>query len=247
MLIKRFEKSVKMNFFLKKLILGKPIVDEQPTKGAIDKRVKNIKAIWNNEQHDDIGIEKILRLFLAISQFVFVGTYVKQVFGKKGIAYQDLSVDVLVIIKVLFPWFILSYKCENNDFLFYILVWFLTETMLYVPTLIFASDIFSRPRSYRRSMLLLFLNYIEIVFGFGVIYSRGNYLNKPFEHWFDPIYFSFITSATIGYGDFYPVTTMGKALVSFQSIIFLIFIVLFINFFSNKVESKGYFDQNNKS
>lgn len=235
-----------MKIFLKKLILGNPSIDHQPTKGAIEKRISNLKAIWDNQQHNDIGIEKILRLFLAISQFFFLGTYIKQVFGKKGISYQDLSVDAFVLFKVLFPFSILSYNWYPSSFLFVILIWFLIETLLYIPTLIFASDIFSKPRSYRRSMLLLFFNYIEIVFSFGVVYSRGNYLNKPFNHWFDPIYFSFITSATIGYGDFYPITPMGKFLVSSQSIIFLIFVVLFLNFFSNKVENKGYFDHNNK-
>ncbi len=231
-----------MNVFLRKLILGKPIIDEQPTEGAIHKRVKNIKAIWNNEQHDDIGIEKMLRLFLAVSQFFFLGTYIKQVFGKRGIAYQDLSVDAFVLIKVGFPIFILAYDLENNALLFGILIWFLIETILYIPTLIFASDIFSRPRSYRRSMLLLFLNYIEIIFSFGVIYTQGNYLNKAFNHWFDSIYFSAVTAATIGYGDYFPTTIQGKVLVCLQSIIFLIFVVLFLNFFTNKVEQKGYFE-----
>ena len=235
-----------MKTFLKKLLLGKPIENEQPIQRAIDKRIRNIQAIWNNEQHDDIGIEKILRLFLAGSQFVFLGTYIKQIFSKKGIIYQDLSVDALVLLKVIFPLIILRFNLQHNSLIFWVLIWLMVETMLYIPTLIFASDIFSRPRSYRRSMLLLFLNYLEIVFDFGVIYASGNYLNKAFDHWFDSLYFSFITSATIGYGDFYPITTFGKFLVSFQSIIFFIFVVLFLNFFTNKVESKGYFDANNK-
>ena len=132
-----------MKNFLKKLILGKPSVDETPTQPAIQKRIKNIKTIWNNDQHDDIGIEKILRLFLAISQFVFLGTYVKQIFYRKGIAYQDLSVDVFVLIKVIFPFVVLYNGWEHNPFIFFLLMWFLIETLLYVPTLIFASDIFS--------------------------------------------------------------------------------------------------------
>jgi hypothetical protein len=233
--------------FLRKLLLGRPIEYVKPTESAIGKRIKNIKAIWNNEQHDDIGIEKVLRLFLAFTQFLFLGTYIKQIFGKKGIAHQDLSVDIFVLFKVGLPLFVLKNNLQNNQFIFWMLVWFVTETMLYIPTLIFASDIFSRPRSYRRSMLLLFFNYLEIVFVFGVIYATGNFLNKPFEHWFDSIYFSFITSATIGYGDFYPVTPFGKFLVSCQSLFFLVFVVLFLNFFTNKVENTGYFDHNNKS
>jgi len=92
-------------------------------------------------------------------------------------------------------------------------------------------------------MLLLFINYTEIIFDFGVIYAFGNFLNKPFEHWFDSVYFSFITSATIGFGDFYPASPAGKFLVSFQSTLFILFVALFLNFFTGKVESKGYFGQ----
>jgi hypothetical protein len=151
-----------MKIFFKKLILGKPSIDEEPTNGAIDKRIRNLKAIWNNNDHDDIGIEKILRLLLAISQFLFLGTYIKQVFGKKGIAYRDLAVDAFVLLKVLFPLAILYYHWQTTDIFFAVIVWFLLETLLYVPTLIFASDTFLKPRSYRRSMLLLFFNYAEI-------------------------------------------------------------------------------------
>jgi hypothetical protein len=216
---------------------------EEKYVGALRRRVHNIQAIWNNDHHDDVGLEKILRLFLAFSQFLFLGTYIKEVFGKLGRAYADLSIELFVLLKAVLPVIVIYFGWQDNTWLFYLVVWFLLETMLYVPTLIFASDLFSKPRSYRRSMLLLFINYLEIVFSFGVIYARGNYLNKPFMHWFDAIYFSIVTSVTIGFSDFYPVAPMGKFLVSAQSLFFLLFVVLFINFFSNKVESKGYFDR----
>jgi hypothetical protein len=122
------------------------------------------------------------------------------------------------------------------------MVYFLAETILYIPTLIFASDMLSKPRSYKRSMLLLFFNYIEIVVSFGVLYSCGNNMNLPFTTWYDPIYFSIVTSSSIGFGDYYPVTTFAKALVSIQALFFLTFVVLFLNFFSAKMKSKGYFD-----
>jgi hypothetical protein len=127
------------------------------------------------------------------------------------------------------------------------MIYLLLETVLYIPTLIFASDLFSKPRSYKRSLLLLFLNYLEIIFAFGVLYSCGNFLNKPFGNWFDAVYFSVITSSSIGYGDFYPVTTIGKLLVSAQAILFLFFVILFLNFFTTKIKAKGYFDIENES
>jgi len=230
-----------MKLFLKKLILGKPSVDEAPTQPALKKRINNIKTIWNNEQHNDIGIEKVLRLFLAISQFFFLGTYIKQIFYRKGIAYQDLSVDIFVLFKVIFPVFVIYNQLEHNSIIFFFLLWFLFETLLYVPTLIFASDIFSKPRSYRRTLLLLFFNYLEIVFTFAVIYATGHHLEPQASGWYDYIYFSFVTASTIGYGDFHPITPMGKFLVCSQAVVFVIFMVLFFNFLSAKVEGAGYF------
>jgi hypothetical protein len=151
-----------------------------------------------------------------------------------------------VLLKVVFPIIILSNNWLIYNWLVFTMVYLLLETVLYVPTLIFASDSFSRPRSYKRSMMLLFLNYLEIIFAYGVLYSLGNYLNKPFLHWFDAIYFSTITSSSIGYGDYFPATTWGKFLVSTQAFLFLFFIVLFLNFFTTNIKSRGYFDHENK-
>lgn len=207
----------------------------------------NIKAIWNNNHQDDNGIEKIVRLFLSSSQLLFPGVYIKYLASLRGYEYRDLALDFYVLLKVSFPLLILIFHWQSHHFVIWIMIYVLLETVLYIPTLIFASDMFSKPRSYKRSMLLLFLNYIEIIFSFGVLYSYGNYLNKPFHHWFDAIYFSTISSASIGYGDYYPVTTIGKVLATAQAFLFLFFVVLFLNFFTAKIKVKGYFDNENES
>lgn len=235
-----------MKTVIKKLFLGNVPRIEKAKFNPIQKRIQNIKAIWNNEHQDDNGIEKIIRLFLSTSQLLFPGIFVKYLASRKGVMYQDLAIDFYVLLKVTFPLVILINQWQTNIFVIATMVYVLLETVLYIPTLIFASDLFSKPRSYKRSMLLLFLNYIEIVFAFGVLYSCDNYLNKPFSHWFDAIYFSIVTSSSIGYGDFYPVTLFGKVLVSTQSLLFLFFVVLFLNFFSTKIKTKGYFDFENK-
>jgi hypothetical protein len=95
-------------------------------------------------------------------------------------------------------------------------------------------------------MLLLFFNYLEVIIAFGVFYSLGQNTNIPFAHWSDALYFSLMTSNTIGYGDYYPITTFGKFLASVQAMFFLSFVILFLNFFSTKVKSKGYFDIDNE-
>lgn len=227
---------------IKKLLLGKNSNEEQTKIDPLRKRIQNIKAIWNNDHQDDNGIEKIIRLLLSTSQLLFPGIYIKYWAYKKGNQYQDLALDIYILLKVSFPIVILTQEWQHNQWMVYGMIYLMLETVLYIPTLIFASDLFSKPRSYKRSMLLLFFNYLEIVFSYAVIYSCGNYLNKPFMHWFDAVYFSIITSSSIGYGDFYPMTTFGKVLVSSQALLFLFFVILFLNFFSSKIKAKGYFD-----
>ena len=227
---------------LKKLLVGKVSNSYKPKFNPIQKRILNIKSIWNNDHQDDNGIEKIVRLLLSSSQLLFPGIYIKYLASKIGPEYQDLIMDIYILLKVVFPFVILINDLQSSIFLIYLMTYILIETLMYIPTLIFASDLFTRPRSYKRSMLLLFFNYIEIVVSFGVLYTIGNNMNKPFEHWFDPVYFSIISSNSIGFGDYYPVTTYEKMLVSVQALFFLSFVILFLNFFSTKVKNKGYFD-----
>lgn len=227
------------NFFIK-IFFGENICKEDLKESSLTRRVKNLSIIWNG---DDYGIERLVRLFLAISQFIFLGTYIRQIFGRKSSISRDFSIDIFVILKVVLSLLILKYKLYSLIIFKIILLWFFFETLLYIPTLIFASDYLARPRSYKRSMILFFLNYIQISFDFACFYSiRNNELNKPFDHWYDAIYFSFVTGSTTGYGDFYPISLYGKAIVTFQTIVFLIFIALFLNIFSNKIEGNGYFN-----
>jgi hypothetical protein len=218
---------------------------DKPKIDPIQKRLLNIKSIWNNDHQDDNGIEKMIRLFLSISQFIFPGVYIKYILYKTKFEWQDLAMDIYILAKLFFPFFVLAYQCQHITVLIALIVYFLAETILYIPTLIFASDMLSKPRSYNRSMLLLFFNYIEIIVAFGVLYSCGNNMNIPFITWYDPIYFSVVTSSSIGFGDYYPVTTFAKILVSIQALFFFTFVVLFLNFFSAKMKSKGYFDNEN--
>jgi len=225
-----------------KLLVGRVPDTFVPKYNPIQKRIMNIKSIWNNDHHEDKGIEKIVRLFLSSSQLLFPGTYIKYLAGKKGYEYQDLAMDAYILLKVTFPLVILMNHWEHNDLIIWIMMYLLLETILYIPTLIFASDLFSKPRSYRRSMLLLFFNYLETIFAFATLYKTGNYLNRPLENWFDAVYHSFVTASTIGFGDYYPITKTGKMLTILQVIQFLLFVVLFLNFFSTKIKSKGYFE-----
>ncbi len=210
---------------------------------VLSERWKNIVSIWHNEHQDDNGIEKVFRLVLASSHFLFPGVYLKQIYGHSSDRNRELFTDVFVVLKLLLPFTVIYNSWYTNGWMVLLILWLMLETLMYVPTLIFASDLFKPPRSYRRSMLLLLINYFEIVLDFAVIYAYSNGFNHPFSHWYDSIYFSFSTSASLGLGDYFPLTAVSKMIVSFQSVTFFIYVVLFINVFSNKVEHKGYFSK----
>lgn len=231
-----------MKKILTKLITSDKRSQSLGTDRSLEKRIHNIRAIWNNDHHDDVGIEKVFRLWLAASQFLFPGIYIKHFFGKISGQAKDLAMDFYILFKVIFPFLLLYFQGSENQWALIWVVWSLLETLLYVPSLIFASDVISRPSSYRRSLLMLFFNYLEIVLAYAILYSQGQHMNAPFTQWYDPIYFSFTTMATIGFGEYHPVTGFGKFLICSQSLIFYAFVVLFINFFTNRMESKGYFE-----
>jgi hypothetical protein len=63
--------------------------------------------------------------------------------------------------------------------------------------------------------------------------------------WTDAIYVSFVITSTIGFGEYFPVTGLGKLVVSVQSLFYLSYIALFISFF-NLGSSRGYFEKLNK-
>lgn len=81
---------------------------------------------------------------------------------------------------------------------------------------------FLRDKSYRR--LLISASIVLII---------GTVAYHYFENWswFDALYFSVITLTTIGYGDLYPVSVMGKIFTIFYILIGVGIIFGFINAF----------------
>lgn len=229
-----------MRKVLNKLVMGRGHPEGAELHPTVQRRVENLKAIWNNEFEEDAGLEKLVRMLLAASQFLFPGMYIKHLWWRKGPLHQDLATEIFVLLKTALPLWVLIGGHEQQPILLAVVVWFLLETVLYIPTLIFASDTFGSPRSYRRSTLLLFLNYIEVVLSYAVFYKAGQFLNQPITDWVEAVYFSAVTSSTIGFGELVPVTRAGRLLVVSESLFYFSYIVLFINFFSIRLK-RGYF------
>ncbi len=226
-----------MKRILSKLFFGKPEYNKPVRVTAYQNYVVNLTRIWNNAKHHDIGFEKILRLFLVSVQIIFPGIHIRNVFGRYGIIKRNVAVEFYVLFKTSLPVIFLITGFYRHTAAIIISSYLLIETICYVASLIFVSDMFVKPRSYRRNILMLFFNYLEISLCFAVIYASLHLLgDKPYSI-MDYIYFSIVTSTTIGYGDMHPASHLGQITVCVQAIMVVAFIVLFLNFFGSKVET----------
>jgi hypothetical protein len=208
---------------------------------------KRLKQIWHNKgdaESNAIASERFLKLFLIAAQFTFPGIYIRAVFGKCGMLWKNVGIEFYVYIKIIIAFIVLYFQlfrftiCGHHVFLC-LTIYLTIETILYVATLIFCSDVFAKPRSYKRSIILVFLNYFEIATFYlaagALKFTDGTDVVKSL----DAAYFSFITAVTIGYGDITPVAgdVVVKKLIIIQSIIFLVFGVIFLNFFVSNLSS----------
>lgn len=98
-------------------------------------------------------------------------------------------------------------------------------------------------RSYRRIIILLVINYFEIITWFATIYRIFNYLFESKSISLDTIisslYFSIQTITTLGYGEIHPNSLMGCGLVSLQTIIGLFMALMMISRFINLIPTPG--------
>ena len=234
-----------MRHAARKLLFGRGQAVDVVRHSTLRKRWENVEHIWNNTYEEDAGLEKIVRLLLSVSQFLFPGLYLKHLFWRLGPLHQDLVTEVYVLLKAAFPIIVLWQGWWHLDAMLWLNLWLTAETLLYIPTMIFASDSLPSPRSYRRSKLLIFINYLEVVFTFAVLHMAGQYFNQPLTSWTDSVYLSFVITSTIGFGEYFPITGMGKLIISVQSLFYLSYIALFISFFNQGI-NRGYFERLNK-
>lgn len=221
---------------LRKILKGTNQSLKQETSGY-PLHFKQIATVWHNQKYNDFGLERLFRLTLASLMLLFPGILIETLFNSKTYVNRKLATEFYVVFKTVFPLVILINGWFANPFIYYLNIYLLTETYVYLFSKIFLSEHHAKT-SNKRTLLLLIFNFVESGLSFAVIYNAGNYLNAPLISAVDAIYFSFVTSATVGYGDFYPITKMGKIISIMQVLCSISFIVLFFNFFSGATVPK---------
>ena len=93
-----------------------------------------------------------------------------------------------------------------------------------------------RLRSLNRTLVLLILNYFEIIIGFASVYLRTQSIGyagslKPIVSRIEALYFSTVTITTLGYGDLQPISSLGRILAMVETIMGILLLVLVVSTF----------------
>ncbi len=219
-----------MNNFFKKIFFGNVSVAGEDIESGYKEQLDYLKKVWEDTTY---GVERIVRLVICIVQFIYPTILIRSIFGVLGARARKVAVEGYIILKLIFPLIVLSTGLYQHMLVVAIIIYLVTETIFHILGLIFLSDLHPFSISYRRSILLLFLHYFEVVFDFSVVYTAFDLLNKKLSP-LSALYFSFVTNTTLGYGDIYPKSTAGQIAVIAQLVIFIMFVILFIDYFSSK-------------
>ncbi len=132
---------------------------------------------YDKEKRNYFGIVKKIREFLVISDKIFFISYLlKKTFGDKTWEGRRLLIEIQSIIKIVIPiiFYIVSPYVMNKSIkviMITLAIYLLLETLVYATKLLFLSDILNPSANSLRSIVLLFINYIEINFYFAYFYN----------------------------------------------------------------------------
>ena len=217
-----------------KIFINPAVAANEKVEEAYSQQVKYLKEVWDD---DTYGLERIVRLFLCAVQFLFPILLIRDIFGRRGIVTRKLAVEGYTFLKLLLPLFVLFFGFYRSPVVVGIIIYLLSETIVHILHLIFLYDIHEAAVSYHRSVLFLFLHYAEVVLDFATIYIGFNLLSEKLSP-ISAIYFSLVANATVGFGDIVPQGNIGRLVLISQVLIGVLFLLLFINYFSQKINEK---------
>lgn len=178
------------------------------------------------------GVEKWVSWSLFSVLHLFPGIYIREFTAE---AKWRTRVEQYVLFKLTVTILAFGFCWYDHYLMRGLLIYFGLETILYNLFFIICSNLYPPARSYKRALILGFINYVEIVFNFASLYAGSKLIAKASDakavlDKIDYVYFSIGTGGALDYGDYLAVDNTGKYLSILQCIVFLMFFILFITY-----------------
>lgn len=201
-----------------------------------------LSSIWDNTYPGSKGntpdlsyLEKSAMTLFVVVRFFSI-SQLKWFLGPK--VKRTHFVEFYVLVRFIVLIFLALHPSTSWVYVA-VVTYFLVEGFNYRLCVIFVDSYHEEwsLRSRNRSLLLLIINYFEMVIGFAALYlSTGSVVSisgQPLTGLLDALYFSLVTISTLGFGDFIPHLAIGKKLVIIETLLGFIFVVLVVATFVN--------------
>ena len=142
------------------------------------------------------------------------------------------------------------FKDYNHLILVFICIYFSFETLMALLSMIFLRPNIPEAISYARNLLCLFLNYMQFVFFFAILYLKFGsgclFGNEPSR--LKAIYLSLEVFTTVGFGDFHGCERSDYIILIIQMIVLLIFVYIIFTLFVSRIGKRTFYNyEKNKS
>ncbi len=144
-------------------------------RSVFESQAAYLREIWYNDERRGIfSVSKLFRLLLASSRYLFpISLLLRQFFGKISWQARRTAIEIEALLKSVFPLLACLFYRTLPDgcraLITGLSVYFMAETVLYLMSLIFLGDIQGPAANAYRSLILLFINYLEISFEYAYV------------------------------------------------------------------------------
>lgn len=210
------------------------------------KEYQLIKDIWSGKyperpEKEPLSILERAFMIVLVSIRSLSLVHIKGFFGSYNIR-SEISEFYVVGWFVALLWLLL-HPLSSIVFLSVVVVYRIIEGLAYRLSIVYVDQYGRRwgVRSVNRSLLLLTVNYCEIIIGFAILYlathsigysNSDKVITKPIE----ALYFSVVTITTLGYGDMRPISPFGQGLALLEPLLGFVMVVLVIGVFLTGVK-----------
>lgn len=203
-----------------------------------------IKKIWNNHApHEAVQwIEKYLILMVLWLKMLMPSFWIRH-YAEQHIHTRWLF-DLYVVLKPLLFFTFMYFHLHVYPLVMVLILYLMFDLILYIFWLVILHDLFTKPISIRKNLILLWANYMEIVMWFAVLYLHRDAIDfigykKEWTIWMiDAIYYSMSTLSTVWYGDVASSWHTGMLLTMIQLFISIMFVGIVMSWFVSQLQIK---------
>jgi uncharacterized membrane protein YtjA (UPF0391 family) len=231
--------------FLVNFVKKKLMIEETEASNYYETQRKRLAGIRDNTGHKTFGLEWALRMALQRLAFIVPSAWVKCITNDDLLLKRRKHIEIFALFKILLVFVLVYFNLTPTWTGLAVISLFAFDTLHALLCRIFLDTEWREQVSYKRNLLLAFVNYVEIVLFFAGVYSFCDYHQNPAKgaafvinplidvgmHHLTPaqdIYYSFVTATTVGYGDISAASAWAQATVCFQLMISLFFVVVII-------------------